>query len=229
MHRDSMPCSWTSAGDYSGVSSLQLLSLPTLTILGTYSLDRQICVYLGRPFSLPEESIRTPYPVEVDDEAIKTLDNDQIANLESSIAFSKKKSSKSIANSIFALRRLQSEMQTVLYQSGELPRAFENLAHWKKDMQSRLSKWYDDVPKSQEEAQCRFNFDFIELNYHQSRLLLYGLSPASAYPDDTAFLIIEDAAKHIFRAYRRLQKADSINYTWLSCHNLFMAGTSPLP
>ncbi|RPA78562.1 hypothetical protein BJ508DRAFT_155543 [Ascobolus immersus RN42] len=191
----------------------------------TYSLDRQICVYLGRPFSIPEESIRTPFPTEAPDSLI-TSNPEGVPP--TTPAASSSRSSKTIANFMFAIRRLQSEMQTVLYQGGELPRRFETLAGWRQDMQRRLSEWEQRVPKSREETNCGYNFAFVELNLHQSRLLLYGLAPASPQPDEQAFLIIEDAAKKIFLAYKKLKSENSINYTWLSCHNLFMAGTSYL-
>src|SRR5690606_11143186 len=103
-----------------GVSCCLCASIRMLMMTGTYSLDRQICVYLGRPFSIPEESIRTPFPTELEDSLI--------ANQPEGLPpvtpqnHSGKKSSKTIANFMFAIRRLQSEMQTVLYQGGELPR-----------------------------------------------------------------------------------------------------------
>lgn len=36
----------------------------------TYSIDRQICFYLDRPFGIPDESINTPYPSNLDDSKI---------------------------------------------------------------------------------------------------------------------------------------------------------------
>lgn len=93
-------------------------------------------------------------------------------------------------------------------------------------MRQRLTEWEKEVPKSQEETNCGYNFAFVDLNYHQSWLLLYGLAPASPQPDEQAFITIEHAAKKIFLAYKKLKEENSINYTWLSCHNLFMAGKS---
>jgi len=182
----------------------------------TYSLDRQVCVYLGRPFGISDDAINTPFPIDVDDEYITP---NRIRPQPMG-----RKSSRTISLHMFRIRRLQSEIQQILYQTTEVPRRFHSLENWRRDMEARLQHWYDTTPKSQDEAGCGFNLSFVDLNYQQTRLLLYGLCPAVTLPSPEAFGIIADSGCKIIKAYRHLHREKSINYTWLACHNLFMAG-----
>ncbi|KAF3106674.1 Fungal specific transcription factor [Orbilia oligospora] len=187
-----------------------------------YSLDRQVCVYLGRPFGISDDAIKVPFPEDIDDSLISEYgilkEHPNALN----------KSSRTIACHMFRIRQLQSEIQKILYQQSELPREFNSIGHWRKDMERRLHDWTISVPKKDNEANCGYNMGFIDLNYQQTRLLLYGLSPAVPKPDTAAYLVISDAGDRIIKAYRSLHRAKSINYTWLACHNLFTAGTSYL-
>ncbi|KAK6360621.1 Fungal specific transcription factor [Orbilia blumenaviensis] len=186
-----------------------------------YSLDRQVCVYLGRPFGISDDAIKVPFPLEIDDSLISERGIEAHPN-------ALNKNSRTIACHMFRIRQLQSEIQKILYQQSELPRAFKSITEWRKDMEKRLNEWTVTVPKKENEANCGYNMSFIDLNYQQTRLLLYGLSPAVPKPDTAAFLVISDAGDRIIKAYRSLHRAKSINYTWLACHNLFTAGTSYL-
>ncbi|KAK6345224.1 Fungal specific transcription factor [Orbilia javanica] len=187
-----------------------------------YSLDRQVCVYLGRPFGISDDAIKVNFPEDIDDSFISEhgifKEHPNASN----------KSSRTIARHMFMIRQLQSEIQKILYQQSELPRKFTSIDHWRKDMEGRLNVWTITVPKKENEANCGYNMGFIDLNYQQTRLLLYGLSPAVPKPDTAAYLVISDAGDRIIKAYRSLHRAKSINYTWLACHNLFTAGTSYL-
>lgn len=91
-------------------------------------------------------------------------------------------------------------------------------------MAKRLEEWYSTSPKSSKDMNCNFNLYFIDLNYHQTRLLLHGISPAIPRPSVEAFFTIADASEKIIRAYRQLHIEKNINYTWMAVHNLFMAG-----
>ncbi|TGZ78035.1 hypothetical protein EX30DRAFT_398116 [Ascodesmis nigricans] len=186
----------------------------------TYSIDRQVCVYLGRPFGISDDAINTPFPADVSDECITPhgILPEQPG----------KRSSRTISILMFRIRKLQSEIQRALYQVSELPRKFRDLKEWREDMEARLKKWWDDVPKSSNEAGSGFNLGFVDLNYQQTRLLLYGLCPAVPRPSVEALAIIADSGSRIIQAYGNLHRQKSINYSWLACHNLFMAGTSYL-
>lgn len=184
----------------------------------TYSLDRQVCVYVGRPFGISDDAISTPFPCDVSDEYITT---EHILH-----PHLPQKSSRTISIVMFRIRQLQSEIQKVLYQMSELPRRFMDLDKWMRDIKRRLYEWYESAPKSQNETGSGYNLGFVDLNYQQTRLLLYGLSPRIPKPSEENLGYVADSGSQIVMAYQGLQAAGKINYTWLACHNLFIAGKS---
>ncbi|KAK9455825.1 fungal-specific transcription factor domain-containing protein [Dipodascopsis uninucleata] len=187
----------------------------------TYAMDRQVCVYLGRPFGIADSSIKVPFPSDLDDVFITSQG---IVNPPEDTP----PSYKQVAVHIFQIRRLQSEVQTILYERAELPRRFATLKEWQTNMARRLEEWNNTAPKSIKDMNCNFNPYFLDLNYHQTRLLLHGISPAIPRPSVEAFFVIYDASEKVIRAYRQLHRERNINYTWMAVHNLFMAGTSYL-
>jgi len=191
----------------------------------TYCLDRQVCVYLGRPFAIADEAIRTPFPVEEVDGW-----SDTPLQIETDDDGKRVRSCRTVSIHIFQIRQIQSEIQQVLYQSvSALPRRFATVEEWRKDVESRLTSWCDSVPKSRTEMNnCGYNLSFIDLNFQQTRLLLHGLCPTIPTPSPESFEVIADSGSRIIRLYRQLHREKSINYTWLACHNLFVAGTSYL-
>lgn len=96
-------------------------------------------------------------------------------------------------------------------------------------MGQRLEAWHAACPKSAKKMNCNFNLAFIELNYHQTRLLLYGPTPSdSPEPKEDHFQIIAESGEKVIQHYQNLHRHRSVNYTWVAVHNLFMAGTSYL-
>ncbi|KAK9466780.1 fungal-specific transcription factor domain-containing protein [Lipomyces arxii] len=201
--------------------SARILDLRRRLFWCTYAMDRQVCVYLGRPFGIADNSIKVPFPSDLDDVFITTRG---ITNPPEDTP----PSYKQVAVHIFQIRRLQSEVQTILYERAELPRRFATLKEWQTNMARRLEEWNNSAPKSAKDMNCNFNLYFLDLNYEQTRLLLHGISPAIPRPSVEAFFIIADASEKVIRAYRQLHREKNINYTWMAVHNLFMAGTSYL-
>ncbi|CAN6627492.1 pyrimidine pathway regulatory protein 1 [Trichomonascus vanleenenianus] len=192
----------------------------------TYALDRQVCVYLGRPFSISDEAIKVPFPSELDDSMIN---RDALSRVTD---FSKETSTapsyKTVSLSFIKIRLIQSEIQRILYDCAEIPRKYKSLDEWKHAMARKLEDWHNQCPKSNRKMNCNFNLAFFELNYHQTRLLLYGLSPGNTAPTVESYLIIADAGEKIIKKYHELHRKRNINYTWVAVHNLFMSGTSYL-
>ncbi|KAG7722863.1 hypothetical protein KL933_000083 [Ogataea haglerorum] len=187
-----------------------------------YSLDRQVCFYLGRPFGIPEESCSVPFPSELDDAFITR--NAAVAD------FSAKSSTmptyKLVSLSMFRIRRLQSEVQSILYDKRELPRRFASLDDWHADITRRLDQWKADTPKSPRKMNCDFIHEFFILNYSHTKVILNGLSPRSFSLTLENYMNVLEASKDIIYSYHELYQSQVINYTWAATHNLFMAGSS---
>lgn len=96
---------------------------------------------------------------------------------------------KRISHHYFKLRLLQSEILQVIQQQqkpmSQYPsyhpfhlraphlQNFANLREWHTDVTKRLDKWIDAAPRSEAETGVNFSFELFELNYWQTRLMLY--------------------------------------------------------
>lgn len=192
-----------------------------------YSLDRQICSYFGRPFGIPEENISASYPSLLDDALITTF-NDNIndySKVQTSMA-----TSKVIALAMFKVRRIQANIVTVLYAyHGEVPRKYANLHVWREAMDRALDNWYHkEIPKTYKKMNCKFNTEYFKLNYYNTKTMLYGLSPKSLSLSDKAFEVVYENTKGTIDSYFTLCHKKKLNYTWVTVHNLFMAGMTYL-
>ncbi|QLQ81049.1 hypothetical protein HG537_0E04040 [Torulaspora globosa] len=192
-----------------------------------YSLDRQICIYFGRPFGIPEENVTAQYPSVLDD-ALITTSNDDISD------YSKVKTSistpKVIALAMFKIRRIQANIVQVLYaQNGEVPRKFADLESWRSHIHEVLDKWFEkEVPRTHKKMNCKFTTEFFSLNYFFTKCMLYGLSPKNLALSDRDFEIVYDATKGTIETYDILCTKQKINFTWVAVHNIFMAGMTNL-
>lgn len=189
----------------------------------TYSLDRQICFYLGRPVGIPEASITTPFPSNLDDSLI-CEDATDIEDY--SYVVGKNPSTKNIALMIFCIRQIQLEVQRMLYENEELPRRFNNLEEWRTYIHAKLENWWELTPKRPLETACDFNVEYFMLNYNHTLLMIYGLSPKSYDLSKDAYLRVLEATRNVMSCYTQLYAKKAINYTWAAVYNLFMAGTS---
>ena len=190
-----------------------------------YSLDRQICFYLGRPIGIPDESITTRFPSELDDALII---EGETKDIDYSDEASGMPSYKSISLCFFRIRKIQLEVQRILYENGELPRKFDNLGQWRRHIHQELEHWRNLTPKTNRKMNCDFNVEFFTLNYNHTLLSLNGLSPKTFKLSSDAYHKVLEALKNLMSCYRHLHNKKAINYTWAAVHNLFIAGTSYL-
>ncbi|SPO21123.1 related to PPR1 - transcription factor regulating pyrimidine pathway [Ustilago trichophora] len=142
-----------------------------------------------------------------------------------------KDASRWVSLSFFRMRILQSEIQSMLYQNAELPRRFDCYAHWKTDILRRLHAWRRYAPSSKKDLEasgCGYNPIFLELNYQQTLLMVYGLSPRFPNAARKDLANVEECSRSIINMYATLSKEGQMNYTWMTGHNVFIACTSYL-
>ncbi|GAC93371.1 hypothetical protein PHSY_000936 [Pseudozyma hubeiensis SY62] len=142
-----------------------------------------------------------------------------------------KDASRWVSLSFFRMRILQSEIQSILYQNAELPRRFDSYAHWKTDILRRLHAWRRYAPSSKgdlEASGCGYNPIFLELNYQQTLLMVFGLSPRFPNASRKDLASVEECSRSIINMYATLSKEGQMNYTWMTGHNVFIACTSYL-
>ncbi|KAJ1030155.1 hypothetical protein NDA16_001067 [Ustilago loliicola] len=142
-----------------------------------------------------------------------------------------KDASRWVSLAFFRMRILQSEIQSMLYQNAELPRRFDSYAHWKTDILRRLHAWRRYAPSSKKDLEtsgCGYNPIFLELNYQQTLLMVYGLSPRFPNASRKDLANVEECSRSIINMYATLSKEGQMNYTWMTGHNVFIACTSYL-
>lgn len=194
-----------------------------------YSMDRQMCFYLGRPVGIPEESISVRYPSALDDSLIDPEDTTTKDFSDSSTDYSTAGPSvKFITLAFLRVRQIQLECQRILYENGELPRRFDSLTQWKAHISEELELWRAQCPRDPRTMNCDFNTEFFDLNYFHTLLLINGLSKKTSRLAPEAYCKVLDALRGLMACYTILHRKKAINYTWAAVHNLFMAGTSYL-
>ncbi|CUS23648.1 LAQU0S11e01112g1_1 [Lachancea quebecensis] len=189
----------------------------------TYSLDRQICAFFGRPFGIPDDNISTEFPSSLDD-ALITYTADNIEDY--SLVKSSMASYKCISLAFFRIRKIQAQIVQELYaHRTSLPDGFESLDEWRELMNEELDEWYEKrVPKTHRKMNCHFPTELFELELCHSKVMLYGLCPKAMTLDERGYEVVYENTKKVIEMYYRLCHDGNIMHTWVTVHNLFMAG-----
>ncbi|RLV85980.1 Pyrimidine pathway regulatory protein 1 [Meyerozyma sp. JA9] len=195
----------------------------------TYSIDRQVCLYLNRPVGISDDSIETPFPSELDDALIVNDANSPADFSNPGTQSESAPSYKSVSIAFFKIRQIQSQVQRILGEKkAELPLRFSSLDSWRAEMNRQLQEWRNSLPQTQRKMNCDFNINFFHLNYFHTLIRIHGLSSKRFQLTADDYEILSDASKELINAYSSLYANKSINYTWAAVHNMFMAGTSYL-
>ncbi|KAJ6445152.1 positive regulator of purine utilization [Purpureocillium lavendulum] len=123
---------------------------------------------------------------------------------------------------------------------------FDSFGSWLVDMEKRLHLWRASTPTA-EETGVAYSTLFLELGYWQAVILLHGKrgstpalkkalhraqsgSKRADCEDDTdqSHIKVAEAGQKVIRLYRQLHLQGLIRYTYISTHQLFVAGMSYL-
>jgi len=187
----------------------------------TYHLDRLLCVTLGRPFGILDESTRVqlPSPWVGSRQGLGARATDFDVH------------SQRAHNHLFTLAKLESEIKHVQHsQVWALKIAYPrpNRAAWLQDIQPRLQEWYDTIPDTRKaHPSSIFAFkDYWEVVYHNAILLLHRpQTPASCQRTEDLFISFEASCK-VITGLKVLQREGRVEMLWKSVHHLFLAGLS---
>ncbi|CAI8506603.1 unnamed protein product [Hanseniaspora opuntiae] len=209
----------SSNGDKEIVNSVELLIDNRRRLFwSTYSMDRQLALYFGRPTSIGDEYLSCQM---ISYRSLKLFKFDEFSSC-----------TRIISVAMMGIRRLQSELLNVMYaSSGQVPKEFENLEHWKVDFERRLNKWYNKrVPKNFGSSDSiKFKKEFFRINFHHTKTMLNGISPRDSGVHTIKELDkLRNSTSNMIFQYKRLWVSKSLNYTWIACHNLFMCSMTYL-
>jgi hypothetical protein len=184
----------------------------------TYQFDRVLCITLGRPFGIIEESTRVPLPNPwinrrgLGREPFKYDVHNQRAH-----------------NHLFSMSKLESEIRHVLHNQTWAPKlAYPrvNFQAWIQDIHPRLQEWYTTVPQpNKAHPSSIFSHQaYWDTIYYSAILLLYRPHSEVQHLSDQVLFISFEASCKLIASIKVLQRERKIDIMWKSVHQLFMAG-----
>ncbi|TVY84565.1 Positive regulator of purine utilization [Lachnellula suecica] len=184
-----------------------------------YHFDRVLCITLGRPFGIIDESTRVPLP---NPWAITRLPFSQETN---NFDIHHQRAH----NHLFAMAKLESEIKHVQHsQTWSLKIAYPkpNFAIWVQDIQPRLQEWYSTIPDIGKAHPLSIfaNQAYWDTIYNNAVLLLHRPTSGIQYSSTEAISISHEAACKLIASIKILQREGKLDVLWKSVHHLFMAG-----
>jgi hypothetical protein len=184
----------------------------------TYQFDRVLCITLGRPLGIIDESVRVPLPSPwARSRVLGRQPNDYDTH------------NQRAHNHLFVMSMLESEIKHVQHSQVWTPKLASpriSYSAWILDIQPRLQEWYDTIPQSGKAhpssifAQQAY-WDSI---YHNAILLLYRPnSTVSQMSGETMAITFESSCK-LIASIKILQREGKCESLWKTVHHLFMAG-----
>jgi len=183
----------------------------------TYKFDRVLCITLGRPFGIIDESIRVPLPNLV----IGNFEHDQSAAFDTH--------NQEAHNHLLSISQLESEIKHVLHsQTWQPSLAYPRVDYpvWLQDIQPRLQYWYDTIPPP-DKAHPPSIFAhqaYWEVVYSNAIVLLHRPHSIAQHPSMDSIFMTFDASSKLVASIKVLQRESKIHVQWQSVHELFMAG-----
>lgn len=184
----------------------------------TYQLDRILCITLGRPFGIIDEStqVQLPNPWAVSQHS---LPHD---------SYNFEIHSQRAHNQMFNLSKLESEIRHVLHShQWPLKLAYPrvNYSAWLQDIRPRLEEWYNTIPQPSKAHPssifaCQAYWDGI---YNNTILLLYRPNSIVLHSSTEALISFEASCK-LITSIKTLQREGKIDIMWKWVYHLFMAG-----
>ncbi|KAJ0124485.1 transcription factor [Diaporthe amygdali] len=168
-----------------------------------YTLERNLCVIVGRPFSIPDEAIHTPLP--------------DLAEADGSRA---------LALHLIKHRRLESEIYTTLNQKPPVNGAVIDLLTWREGMRRRVIEWSNSAPTTTAPSTQLAPTDIFSSILHIDLVLLYYPSASFPDPSENDILIVAQSASECISNYRRAFRDGQLRFFWRTTHNLFRSGVA---
>ncbi|KAH6687190.1 fungal-specific transcription factor domain-containing protein [Plectosphaerella plurivora] len=169
-----------------------------------YTSDRNLCVIIGRPFSIPDEAIQTALPDLPDGNPDRAL-----------------------ALHLIKHRLFESEIYTTLHQKMPSNGAALDIFSWREGMRQRLLEWVHAAPVSSVEKSTQLApLTIFEGILNINLVMLYYPSPSFPNPSEHDMLILARSAAECIRAYKTTFRDGQLRFFWRTTHNLFRSGVA---
>lgn len=186
----------------------------------TYHFDRLLCITLGRPFGILDESTRVQLPNPWIG-GRQGLGQQQLTDYDTH--------AQRAHNHMFSLAKLESEIKHVQHTRVWTPKLAyprPSWAVWLQDIQPRLQEWHATIPEPGK-AQPLSIFasqSYWDVIYNNTILLLYRPQAGNMYQSAEELCIIYGAASKVIAGLKVLQREGRVEMLWKTVHHLFMAG-----
>ncbi|KAJ5390441.1 fungal-specific transcription factor domain-containing protein [Penicillium cataractarum] len=163
-----------------------------------YTFERNLCVIIGRPFSIPDGAIETPLPVQDPQRAL--------------------------AIHLLKYRLLESEIYSILNER-QYHRTSFTKDTWRENMHQRLQEWHSSTPSVHKSTHLTpmeiFNGSFLN-----GLVLLYY--PSRPFPSPTAenMTVLTRSATDAIACYKDGFRSGELRFFWRTVHNLFRSGVA---
>jgi hypothetical protein len=185
----------------------------------TYQFDRVLCITLGRPFGIIDESTRVPlpHPWAASRRGLGRKDNEFDIHHQRA------------HNHLFSMSKLESEIKHVLHsQTWTLKIAYPktNYSAWVQDIHPRLQEWYTTIPEASKAHPSSIfaRQAYWDAIFNNAILLLYRPHSIVQHAPTDALIIAFEASCKLIASIKILQRDGKVEVLWRSVLHLFMAG-----
>ncbi|KAE9371651.1 hypothetical protein N431DRAFT_410583 [Stipitochalara longipes BDJ] len=192
-----------------------------------YTMDRQVSIPLGRPFSISDRDIDVQLPFDVDERCQDLQILEQASKVDPDVVRTESSSLTAFLH-ILRLRRIESSIQQTIYRvdqstnvtDAEIEFYLDELENWKKLIPL-------DAKKQVDRESIAFDgydyYDGMVFYYKCHRLLLYPL--ISKPRVNPRFLKrCAEVCGGVAQTYKRLHQTLSVGYSLMALQTVFMAG-----
>ncbi|KAF7916678.1 hypothetical protein BELL_0406g00120 [Botrytis elliptica] len=185
----------------------------------TYQFDRVLCITLGRPLGIIDESTNVPLPNPWNVSRGSLTRELYDFDIHTQRAH----------NHMFNMSKLESEIKHVLHTQAWTPKISSpriDYSTWVQDIQPRLQQWYTAIPRlSQAHPASIFAHQaYWDVIYNNAILLLYRPASIVIQVSSEELVMSFEASCKLIASIKILQRDGKIDVLWKSVHHLFMAG-----
>ncbi|KAJ6120930.1 hypothetical protein N7523_005210 [Penicillium sp. IBT 18751x] len=181
-----------------------------------YSFDRTLGTMMGRPIGVRDEACELRLPSDVADICLTEVAANIVEGSPSHMTFS---------IHLFRLARMNSEIKYVLHSICRNPPRYAyppviDIHQWQKEMIDQLQTWLSEIPYVPGMESIA---KICETRYHEMMILVLRPSPGIPDPSDEILAQCFQHAVDLVRGFGELYHQESLLYSRLIVHSIFLA------
>ncbi|KAF6805566.1 C6 transcription factor [Colletotrichum plurivorum] len=192
-----------------------------------YTMDRSICITMGRPLGIQDSDITMPLPLCLTDETLISQQGDPSLPLS---ALASDPGDMSTFLHIIQLRRLNADIYKAIHSAGDTALTADSVDVLRSQYYAQLNQWLVSAPRYISPACMNQTSEWFQIAYHQAVMNLY--KPSHASPPGSVSLdairLCADSAISLIINYSSLHAKNRITYSFVALTSLFMAAVTML-